>query len=221
VTKSNSARDYSSNLAKQAGFDVIFDSISSDRHSRILSLSCKVPEKLAGTLDAWKKQRIGGLRALGFENNNGAYERWTGEVRKGIFYCYALLANEQNPHYVAKTPAAPKVAELPQSVAEYITKELGWGLEHVAAHRHVNGDEPLYAVLMQRGPKKKLAYWLVVFVGSYVARRPLGPYEEAYEGNARLDSWSCLYDAEDWEHSVERFKNAPYRMFLGNEHRDF
>lgn len=95
---------------------------------------------------------------------------------------------------------------LPASVEEYLVKTLGRPVEDVVAHRIVNGEETKYAVLLKD-------MGLVCFVGNYSARRPLGPYEEAHSGNAVRDSWDCLYDGETWEHSVPRFKNAPYDLF--------
>lgn len=101
------------------------------------------------------------------------------------------------------------MSELPKSVATYITDELGHPLTRVAAHRHVNGDEPKYAVLMRDEDR----YWLVVFVGRYEPIRQLGDYEEAYDANARLASWECLYDSEDWDGTLGQFKSAKYGQF--------
>jgi hypothetical protein len=101
------------------------------------------------------------------------------------------------------------MATLPESVAKYITHDLGRSLDEVVAHRNVYGEEPKYAVLM--GTEDH--YWLVVFVGNYRARRPLGDYEEATDANAQLVSWECLYDGGEWEASVGKFKNAGYDDF--------
>ena len=100
--------------------------------------------------------------------------------------------------------------ELPQSVADYITNDLGRKLSEIVAHRHVNGEEPKYAVLM----KEDSGYlFTVIFVGEYKARFPLGDYTEATRSNAVLVKWDCLSDADEWEHSVAKFKNAPADFF--------
>jgi hypothetical protein len=104
---------------------------------------------------------------------------------------------------------AKKPAELPESVRDYIVNDLDRKLTEVIAHRNVKGEEPLYAVLMKNNDG---SMFTVIFLGSYKARRPLGDYEEATPGNAELVRWNCTSDAEPWEHSIERFKNAPYDM---------
>lgn len=98
------------------------------------------------------------------------------------------------------------MAKLPESVAKYITEELGHPLSSVAAHRHVNGEEPMYVALLS--DPQETHYWLVAFVGKYTARQPLGDYEEAHAGNARLLSWDCLYDSEEWTGTVGQFMAA-------------
>lgn len=54
----------------------------------------------------------------------------------------------------------------------------------------------------------------VGFYGRYEARRPLADHEDAYDGNAVRVGWECEWDAEDWPHSVARFKNAPASVLL-------
>lgn len=99
--------------------------------------------------------------------------------------------------------------EIPESVKTYITEEMGLSLDKVIAHRVVNGSNPLYAVLMADKPEP----FTIVFIAKYEARRPLGDYEEAFDGNAKLVGWECVSDGDPWEHSIARFKNAPYNMF--------
>ena len=86
--------------------------------------------------------------------------------------------NDKNPH--AKPPKVKESTpnELPESVAKYITDDLGMNLKDVVAHRVVNGSETLYAVLM----RDATSFLMHTFVGKYEARRPLGPYEEATRG---------------------------------------
>jgi hypothetical protein len=100
--------------------------------------------------------------------------------------------------------------ELPQSVSDYITQELDRKLSEIVAHRIINGEEPMYAVLMKNTDD---SLFTVMFHGSYKARQPLGDYEEATPGNAVLVRWECFSDADEWEHSVAKFKNAPASFF--------
>jgi hypothetical protein len=212
MTKLNPSRDYASKLAEDIGFTVVSNSIYRD--ARYLDLKCSAPtSSQQALLNKWKDDERTALAAVGFIPDYG--QKFTGNIRNGEFYIRVRLTNDKNPHARISTPPVPKVRELPESVATYITKDLGWGLDKVVEHRMVYGDETLYVVLMENNSKKNTQRWVVAFVGNYVARRPLGPYEEAYEGNAMRVSWNCLYDAEPWEHSVERFRNAPYKLFNG------
>lgn len=101
--------------------------------------------------------------------------------------------------------------DLPKDCSEYITNELGRDLEEVAHHRLVRGENELYYAVLMGKPSY---FFTVIFVGKYSVRRPLGDYEEAYEGNARLDGWECLSDGDPWEHSVGKFKNAAASFIL-------
>ena len=201
----NEARDATNKMVEALGFTVRFNSLSSDRKARSLFLVKQAPRFTStATRNAWKRDQEERLKAAGFRPD------WAFEINKGILNAGVRINNEDVPGYI---PPAIKVRtsthDLPDSVAAYIQNDLGRSLDEVVAHRIVNGEEPKYAVLMG----KPNNMFIVVFVGSYKARRPLGPNEEATRGNAQLVSWNCLYDAEDWEHSVERFKNAPYSFF--------
>lgn len=209
MVKPNPQRDYSSKLATDLGFTVRYDSLSTNRKARTLGLSRQVPNtKSVAELNQWKGEQIAALSNAGFAATC-AGGKLNGAVKNGEFGIMVNLPNELNPHYT-KPASIPKSHELPKSVANYITGDLGLSVDQVVAHRIVNGRETLYAVLIENKPG---LYSTVVFVGEYVARFPLGPYEEATTGNALLTRWSCLYDAGEWEHSVERFKNAPYSYF--------
>lgn len=106
------------------------------------------------------------------------------------------------------------MSKLPKDCETYITDMLGRKISEVIAHRIVNGDEPRYAVLIGDGGKP-LHMFTVVFVAQYTARRPLGDYEEAFDANAALTGWECIWDSEPWDFTVAKFRNAPASFFEG------
>lgn len=205
VKAANEARDATNKMVEALGFTVRNNSLSTNRKMRELYLELPAPKfKSTATRNAWKHQQKERLKAAGFTPN------WYFEIRNGILNVGVTINNEDVPGYVAPTAQAKtSTHDLPKSVASYIVNDLGRSLNEVLAHRIVNGEEPKYAVLMGNPH----SMFVVVFVGQYKARRPLGPWEEATRGNAQLVSWSCLYDAEEWTYTVERFKNAPYDYF--------
>jgi hypothetical protein len=209
MPQNNPQRDASNALFQQLGYTVLNNWSASKHTFRHIALEMKAL-KFQSTKErnAWKLLRVAELKELGlflFDDDKGA-------IKNGVFSIYGQLEVDKIPGYVAPTPVTKtaKQHELPQSVSDYIVNDLGRKLQEVIAHRHVNGEEPKYAVLM----RDNAGYmWTVVFYGKYVARRPLGPYEEAYDANAQLIGWECLYDSGEWNDSVERFKNAPASFF--------